>query len=51
MHQFARRRQKALIFENRSGAYVVICEQRIAENRRFLTSIVEMMTRPSTVYL
>jgi len=33
-----------LIFENRSGAYIVVCEQRIAENQRFSTELVEFLT-------
>jgi hypothetical protein len=30
------------IFENRSGAYLGVCEQRITKNQAFMTSIVEM---------
>jgi hypothetical protein len=41
--------QKAWIFENRSGAYIEVCEQRIAENSGFMASIVrdfEQALRP-----
>lgn len=40
--QFARLRQKSLIVENRSAAYIEVCEQRIAENQRLSASIVEL---------
>jgi hypothetical protein len=43
--KFARLRQKRLIFENRSGAYLGVCEQRITENQAFLPSIVEFIDR------
>jgi putative membrane protein insertion efficiency factor len=43
--KFARLRQKPSIFENRSAAYLGVCEQRITENRGFLPSIVEFSLR------
>jgi len=45
VQNLARSRQKTLIFENRSAAYVWLCEQRIAENRLFMADIVEILNR------
>ena len=38
-------RRKPLIFENRSAAYMGVCEQRIGENQRFTTIIVDSEDR------
>lgn len=35
-----------LIFENRSGAYIEVCEQRITENQQFAAGLVELSTDP-----
>ena len=43
--------QTALIFEDRSAAYVGICEQRTAENQRVLASIVEMSIDPKPLQI
>jgi membrane associated rhomboid family serine protease len=39
-----------LIFEDRSAAYVEVCELRTAENRCFLASIIELSTAPTVIH-
>ena len=42
--------EKPLIFEHRSAAYGVVCEQRSTENQWFLAIIVEFSTAPNEIY-
>ncbi len=39
--------RKPLIFEDRSGVYALVNEQRTAKNRRFAANKVEMRTAPT----